>query len=146
MIRSNRRIFLRGLFGATLALPFLESALPKEVRAAPVEERRLVFFFCCNGVNMDRWWPNVGYGPIDSASFGDDRGLSPLAPWAHKLLIPRGMHMSPRGFGWDPSAGDDHMKLLAPIAETFLDAGQVERLRQASTAAEVQQLLGRVQA
>ena len=43
-------------------------------------------------------------------------------------------------------AGDDHMKLLAPIAETFLDAGQVERLRQASTAAEVQQLLGRVQA
>ena len=43
-------------------------------------------------------------------------------------------------------AGDDHMKLLAPIAETFLDEAQVERLRQASSAAEVQRILGRVQA
>ena len=43
-------------------------------------------------------------------------------------------------------AGDDHMKLLAPIAETFLDEAQVERLRSATTAAEVQAVLGRVQA
>ena len=43
-------------------------------------------------------------------------------------------------------AGDDHMKLLAPIAETFLDETQVDRLRSASTAAEIQAVLGRVQA
>jgi PTS system mannitol-specific IIC component len=43
-------------------------------------------------------------------------------------------------------AGDDHMKLLAPIAETFLDESQVERLRSATAAAEIQAVLGRVQA
>jgi PTS system mannitol-specific IIC component len=43
-------------------------------------------------------------------------------------------------------AGDDHMKLLAPIAETFLDETQVARLRSATTAAEIQAVLGRVQA
>ena len=43
-------------------------------------------------------------------------------------------------------AGDDHMKLLAPIAETFLDEAQVQRLREARTAADVQALLGRVRA
>ncbi len=106
----RRRWFLKGALGATLGLPMLESLAPREVHAAPVEDRRLIVFFCCNGVNMDRWWPNVGYGPINEASFGSDRGLSPLAPYAHKLLIPRGMHMSPRGFGWDASAGDDHAK------------------------------------
>ncbi len=106
----RRRWFLKGALGATLGLPMLESLAPREVHAAPVEDRRLIVFFCCNGVNMDRWWPNVSYGAITEGSFDADCGLLPLAPFANKLLIPRGMHMSPRGFGWDQSAGDDHAK------------------------------------
>ena len=106
----NRRWFLKGALGVTLGLPFLESIRPREVSAAPNEKARLIVFFCCNGVNMDRWWPNVGYGPLAPASFTPDRGLYPLAAYANKLLLPRGMHMSPRGFGWDASAGDDHAK------------------------------------
>ncbi len=43
-------------------------------------------------------------------------------------------------------AGDDHMKLLGPIAETFLDDSQVARLKEASTPAEIQDILGRVRA
>jgi hypothetical protein len=105
----KRRAFLRGAFGVALGLPLLESLGSREAQAAP-GDRRLVVFFCCNGVNMDRWWPNTGYGPITSSSFDAGCGLYPLAPFASKLLIPRGMHMSPRGFGWDPSAGDDHAK------------------------------------
>ncbi|NUP13045.1 MAG: DUF1552 domain-containing protein [Polyangiaceae bacterium] len=106
----RRRWFLRGALGATLGLPLLESLRPREVQAAPGEDQRLVVFFCCNGVNMDKWWPDASYGAISEASFGPDRGLYPLAPFANKLVIPRGMHMSPRGFGWDASAGDDHAK------------------------------------
>lgn len=106
----KRRWFLKGALGATLGLPFLESLAPREAAAQSADNRRLIVFFCCNGVDMDRWWPNVNYGPITQASFAPDRGLAPLAPWASKLCIPRGMHMSPRGFGWDPSAGDDHAK------------------------------------
>ena len=41
-------------------------------------------------------------------------------------------------------AGDDHMKLLGPIAETFLDESQVTRLREATTPAEVRARLGRL--
>jgi hypothetical protein len=106
----NRRWFLKGALGVTLGLPFLESILPRQVMAGPSEKGRLIVFFCCNGVEMTRWWPDVAYGSIDPASFAPGRGLSPLAPHAKKLLIPRGMHMSPRGFGFDPSAGDDHAK------------------------------------
>ncbi len=61
----------------------------------------------------------------------------------------------PRGLDWNgqrvefvigiAGAGQDHMKLLAPIAETFLDESEVDRLREASSVAEVQAVLGRVQ-
>ena len=43
-------------------------------------------------------------------------------------------------------AGDDHMSLLGPIAEVFLDEAQVERLRTATTAGDVREVLGGVQA
>ncbi|MFO0548639.1 MAG: DUF1552 domain-containing protein [Polyangiaceae bacterium] len=106
----KRRLFLRGALGATLCLPFLESLKPKVASAEGASDSRLIVFFCCNGVNMDRWWPNVGYGALSEGSFTSECALAPLAPYANRLLIPRGMHMSPRGFGWDASAGDDHAK------------------------------------
>jgi hypothetical protein len=105
----NRRRFLKGALGATLGLPLLSSLDGKSAKAAPGDFKRLVVFFCCNGVNMDTFWPTTGYGAIDAAALGTCT-LSPLSAFADRILLPRGIHMVPRGFGWDPSNGDDHAK------------------------------------
>jgi len=107
----NRRNFLRGVGGVALMLPFLESIRSREAQANPVSpDRRLIVFFMCNGMNMERFWPTTPYGSLTDESFAPDRSISPLAAYRDKLLIPRGIHMVPRGFGWDPGAGDDHAK------------------------------------
>lgn len=106
----NRRNFLRGVGGLSLGLPFLESIVLRGVRAqAPPPIKRFIVFFSCNGANLSQFWPS-NYGALTPGSFAASQALSPLADYADKLLIPRGIHMSPRGFGWDPSGGDDHMK------------------------------------
>ncbi|MDD9937761.1 MAG: DUF1552 domain-containing protein [Myxococcales bacterium] len=117
----SRRNFLKGLGGVTVALPFLES-FGAPPAAAQAGGSRLVVFFECNGVNMAEFFPSTPYGALTAASF-TGRSTEPLAPYADKLLIPRGMHMVPRGFGWDPGGGDDHAKGMGckltatPLAE-----------------------------
>ncbi|WP_438005920.1 DUF1552 domain-containing protein [Sorangium sp. So ce321] len=107
----KRRTFLRGACGVMLGLPFLESLEPRDAKADPASAtRRFIAFFMCNGVNMDRFFPGTQYGALTAASFGAERAIAPLAGHRDRLLIPRGIHMAPRGFGWDPSAGDDHAK------------------------------------
>jgi hypothetical protein len=104
----NRRHFLKGALGVTLGLPLLES-FRIDAAHAQTSSRRLVVFFCCNGVNMSTFFPTTGYGAIDAAAL-ETCTLSPLASHANKILIPRGMHMVPRGFGLDPSNGDEHAR------------------------------------
>jgi hypothetical protein len=104
----NRRRFLRGAGTLVLGLPFLESLAPKTAKAQTMAPRRFVGFFQCNGINMDRFWP-ANYGPLTDASLAG-RALEPLTRYRSKLLIPRGIHTVPRGFGWDPSNGCDHRK------------------------------------
>ncbi|XYH96548.1 DUF1552 domain-containing protein [Sorangium sp. So ce1128] len=107
----KRRTFLRGACGVMLGLPFLESLEPRDAKADPASAtRRFIVFFMCNGVNMDRFFPGTQYGALTAASFGAERAIAPLAAYRDRLLIPRGIHMAPRGFGWDESAGDDHAK------------------------------------
>lgn len=111
--RASRRRFLKGAFGVSLGLPFLEGLAPRAAfgqTAAPV--KRFGVFFACNGVNMDRWFPNGAYGELT------DRHLlgtanEALLPFRRKLLFPRGVHMSPRGYGRDGGGGDDHGKGMA---------------------------------
>jgi hypothetical protein len=118
----NRRKFLRGAAGIAVALPFLESFAPKKARAA-ASPKRLGVFFNHNGVLMDKWFPTTGYGALTAASFAGT-GLEPLSDYAAKLLIPRGIHLVPRGYGRDPAGGDDHAKSVghrltaAPNADT----------------------------
>ncbi len=106
-----RRNFLRGVGGAAVALPLLESLLPRRARAggSAVAPRRFVAFACCNGVEMTRFWPNSPYGALGAANL-TGTALEPLAGHVGKMLIPRGIHTVPRGFGFDPVAGDDHAK------------------------------------
>jgi hypothetical protein len=106
----DRRRFLRGVAGVAVALPFLESFAPRRARAA-APPKRLAIFFCCNGVNMEKFWPVTPYGALTAASFAGT-GLAPLSSYAPKLLIPRGIHLVPRGWGRDPAGGDDHAKVV----------------------------------
>jgi hypothetical protein len=104
----RRRQFLRGLGGVMVSLPLLEALAPRRAKAAP-PPKRLAVFFCCNGVNMEQFWPTTPYGPLTAASL-TGTGMEPLASYASKLIVPRGLHLVPRGWGRDPSGGDDHAK------------------------------------
>jgi hypothetical protein len=106
----QRRQFLRGLGGIAVALPFLEAFAPRRASAA-APPKRLAIFFCCNGVNMENFWPTTSYGPLTAASLAGT-GMEPLAGYAAKLSVPRGIHLVPRGWGRDAAGGDDHAKAV----------------------------------
>ena len=105
-----RRNFLRGACGAAVGLPVLESLMPRRARAGGSDApKRFIAFACCNGVEMDRFFPTSPYGALTAASL-TGTGLEPLAGHVGKMLVPRGIHTVPRGFGFDPVAGCDHVK------------------------------------
>ena len=103
----NRRRFLRGVGGIAVALPLLESLQPKNARAQTANKRFLVFF-TCNGVNMDRFFPTSNFGALSAASF-TGTALEPIAGYASKLLIPRGIGQVPEGYSREGN-GCDHRK------------------------------------
>jgi hypothetical protein len=109
----SRRRFLRGFGGVVLGLPFLETLAPRSAKAQAAEvTTRFGVFFACNGVDVDRWFPKGNFGPLTDASLAGTAN-EVLTPFRSKLLIPRGVHMAPRGFGRDPSGGDDHGRGMA---------------------------------
>jgi hypothetical protein len=93
----NRRRFLKGVAGASLAAPFLPS-LERSARAqaAATNPARLVIFYTQNGCLTNRWFPKVENGPIDAAALTGTT-LAPLSDVAGKLLFPRGLAMFPKG-------------------------------------------------
>jgi hypothetical protein len=108
----KRRTFLLGTGGVALAAPFLGTAGRRALAGPVPAPKRLVVFFQPNGVNMEQFFPTVTNGALTEAAFAD-RGVSPVAPFRNKLLVPRGIHMSPKGFGLDGIAGCDHRKGMA---------------------------------
>jgi hypothetical protein len=63
----SRRALLRGA-GVTLALPFMESLLPRGVKAAaPTAPVRLMYWFIPNGIIYDKWIPKTA-GMLDAAA------------------------------------------------------------------------------
>ncbi|MFO7181644.1 MAG: DUF1552 domain-containing protein [Pseudomonadota bacterium] len=92
----NRRLFLKGVAGAALAVPFL-SSLERPVRAqAASAPRRLVIFYTQNGCLTNRWFPKQEDGPLTAEHLAGTT-LAGLAPFVDKLLFPRGLGMYPRG-------------------------------------------------
>jgi hypothetical protein len=61
---------------------------------------------------MDRWFPSTSFGALSAESLVGTAN-EPLDAFRSKLLYPRGVHMSPRGFGRDQGGGDDHGKGMA---------------------------------
>jgi hypothetical protein len=94
----NRRLFLRGVGGATLAAPILWTMGHRGARAQDVPAiKRSVIFFTHYGCIVPRWYGKLRHhtGPIDATMLDDT--LAPLAPHAGKLLFPQGLAMFPRG-------------------------------------------------
>jgi hypothetical protein len=84
-MKLTRRTFLAGA-GATIALPFLESA----AWAQEAPGKRLLFYYVPNGIHMPAWTP---------AAAGPGYELTPilqsLAPLKDKLLVLSGLANSP---------------------------------------------------
>jgi hypothetical protein len=90
----NRRRFLRGLGGAAVAAPFLSSVAERAARAAGVAAtapRRLIVMFTHYGCLTDRWFPANSNGPLTKADYTAMQTLYPMAPYADKLLMVRGI-------------------------------------------------------
>jgi hypothetical protein len=109
----RRRHFLRGMGGVALGLPFLEALAPRGAGAqTSTQVKRFGVFFACNGVDMARWFPNGDFGALSEQMLAGTANEA-LTPYLDKLLFPRGVHMSPRGWGIDGGGADDHGKGMA---------------------------------
>ncbi|MET0793439.1 MAG: DUF1552 domain-containing protein, partial [Polyangiaceae bacterium] len=89
----KRRTFLRGVGGVALAVPFLSSLEERRAKAQSVPmagpPKRLAIFYTHNGCLTDRWFPKIEDGALTAADLTGTT-LAPLAPYASKLLLPRG--------------------------------------------------------
>ena len=90
----NRRLFLRGLGGASVAAPFLGSVVERQAKAqgvpVPSSPKRLIVMFTHYGCLTDRWFPENSHGALSASDF-EGTSLEALAPHADKLLLPRGI-------------------------------------------------------
>ncbi len=90
----NRRILLRGLGGVCVAALFLPSVMEREAKAQGMTvaaPKRLIVFFTYHGCLTNRWFPAKSHGELTTADYMAIPTLAPLAPFASKLLMPRGM-------------------------------------------------------
>src|SRR5262245_27253721 len=90
----NRRFMLRGLGGAAVAAPFLPSILEREAKAqgaTVATPQRLIVFFTYYGCLTDRWFPAKAHGTLSTADYMAMPTLAPMAPYASKLLMVRGI-------------------------------------------------------
>jgi hypothetical protein len=87
----NRRILLRGLGGAVVAAPFLGSLWQRSAKAqAATAPKRTIVMFTHYGCITNKWFPAKLSGELSAADLMAT-SLAPLAPFAKKLLLPRGI-------------------------------------------------------
>src|SRR3954452_18862192 len=87
----NRRTFLRGLGGAVVAAPFLDSVFARSVKAQPsAKAKRTILMFTHYGCITNKWFPAKLDGDLTAEDL-QPTSLAPLAPFAKKLLMPRGI-------------------------------------------------------
>lgn len=91
----GRRRLLRGMFGASLALPFLPSLLSRTEAQSNVRRRFAIFVRSGNGVQQaydtepERFWPR-GSGVLDAETMRD-RAVEELLPHANRISIVKGI-------------------------------------------------------
>ncbi len=119
----NRRRFLTGIGGAVVALPMLESLMPRKAQAASGSSR---FFFAmrqANGVQCEvgeepnRFWPNA-YGALTTAGMqAEGKAIDELADYAEDLLIVSGTRFGFPGNGCGHSGGGNQCLTAARVSD-----------------------------
>jgi hypothetical protein len=112
--KVNRRLFLRGVGGAAVAAPLLGSLGWRSARAQAADPKRLIVFFTHYGCLTNRWFPTVSHGPLVAADY-EATTLKHLAPFADKLLMPRGIRAM-NEWSFEQSNGqetDPHTQVMA---------------------------------
>lgn len=94
----SRRQFLRG-GGSLIALPFLESLLPKTARADEKSPQRLLFYFVPNGIHMPAWTPSS-----EGTDYVIPPILKPIEALRSELLVVSGLRNLPAR----PDGAGDH--------------------------------------
>lgn len=121
---KSRRRFLKGLFGATLALPFLESLSPKKAEAGPGDVPPFAIFIRqANGVvqktndEPEMFWPaQTGIITKESLLAESDKTLSELADYASKLIFVKGVDFAFPGNGCGHSGGGNQCLTAAQVS------------------------------
>jgi hypothetical protein len=74
-----------------VAAPFLGSIAGRGAHGEPIAPpKRLIAMFTHYGCLTNRFFPAKSHGPLSAADL-EPTTLAPLAPYAHKLLLPRGI-------------------------------------------------------
>jgi len=122
----SRRTFLQGAAGAAVGLPLLESigASPLRAQTAKRVTRFLSFHSSC-GVETERFWPAIG--ALSEASFAG-KGCEALAPFASRLLIPRGVHGYPVGTWTGHSEGTCQTLTAAALANGLAQSRSIDQV------------------
>jgi hypothetical protein len=86
---------LRGLGGAAVAAPFLGSVWERAAKAQAMPgaggaPKRFIVMFTHYGCITNKWFPMKSHGQLTAADLMPTT-LAPLAPFASKLLMPRGI-------------------------------------------------------
>lgn len=119
----SRRLVLKGLGGAVLALPLLESVRPAGA-AQGSPSHPIVFVRQANGVQQadngepDRYWPR-SHGPLTTAGLSGpdaDRAISELAPFADRLLVVSGTRFDFPSSGCGHSGGGNQVLTAAQVS------------------------------
>lgn len=114
--RIDRRAFLRGVGGATLALPVLDAMGAEVTREAP---RRFCALYTANGMSLPKaengldewsWFPTTGSG----VQFKFGRSTEPLKPYRSQLSFLGGLY-HPSGPKADPHTCSDMWLTGAPL-------------------------------
>lgn len=103
----TRRQVLRGLAGASVALPLLTTAASSRAQDARYPTRFIVFFHP-NGVEAGAWFPTAGGSP---AEFTLNRCHAPLVPWRDQLVVTRGIDMQVTRLGF----GEPHQRGMGGV-------------------------------
>jgi hypothetical protein len=122
----SRRTFLRGAAGAALGLPLLESIGAGPLYAQSAKRvTRFLSFHSSSGVETDRFWPAVG--TLSAASF-TGKGSEALAPFASRLLIPRGVHGYPVGTWTGHSEGTCQALTAAAVSNGLAQHQSIDQV------------------